>query len=214
MNTEDSLPLDELRIRRTMHHLVEALDDVLDVEAGLADATRRRLPRTVVEKLDDSLDIEAGLAQILSTDAPRNASCTGGSPTDDDLVHDTPLREKARRWRREAQIVRRSTHARWLPRILIGSLLAAALAGLYVLTPYLITRLKDFQVASPTIPFRTSASVVVVALVPVTIVVLAICGLAWRSLGSPLAQSAHTLKLMDRLAKIAKSLWSGRRHSR
>jgi hypothetical protein len=68
----------------------------------------------------------------------------------------------------------------------------------------------QIQAASASPMFSTLAIIVMATAVPVTIFVIAVCALAWRSVGLPPAGQAHTLKLMDRLANIARSIWPKR----
>ncbi|MFI5736086.1 hypothetical protein ACIA49_38590 [Kribbella sp. NPDC051587] len=70
---------------------------------------------------------------------------------------------------------------------------------------YLVLAWADAtQTAAPAL----SASVVVALAMalPVTILVLVVGALAWRSVGLSPAGQEHTLKLMDRMAKIARAI--------
>jgi hypothetical protein len=79
-------------------------------------------------------------------------------------------------------------------------------------TPYLqiCAWVDQTQAASASPMLSTPAIIAVATAVPVTIFVIAVCALAWRSVGLPPAGQAHTLKLMDRLANIARSIWPKR----
>lgn len=79
-------------------------------------------------------------------------------------------------------------------------------------TPFclLLTWADQVQATSAAPVLSTPAIVAVAAAVPITIFVIVVGALAWRSVGLPPAGQAHTLKLMDRLAKIARAIWPGR----
>jgi hypothetical protein len=53
-----------MNLHRQLASLLNALDDVIDLERGLADATLPRAHAELVTGLDDVLDLEAGLAQV------------------------------------------------------------------------------------------------------------------------------------------------------
>ncbi|HEX8864294.1 MAG TPA: hypothetical protein VF821_01440 [Lentzea sp.] len=54
-----------MNIDQQLASLLGALDDVLDLERGLADATLPRAHADLVDRLDTALDLEAGLAQVV-----------------------------------------------------------------------------------------------------------------------------------------------------
>jgi hypothetical protein len=54
-----------------------------------------------------------------------------------------------------------------------------------------------------------AATAALAAAVPITILVIVVCALAWRSVGLPPAGQEHTLELLDRLTRLARALWPG-----
>jgi hypothetical protein len=80
-------------------------------------------------------------------------------------------------------------------------------------TPYywVLAWVDQVPAASVSPTLSTPAVIAVAAAVPLTIFVLVVGALAWRSISLPPAGQAYTLKLMDRLAAIAKAIWPSRR---
>ncbi|TCC33891.1 hypothetical protein E0H75_42295 [Kribbella capetownensis] len=74
------------------------------------------------------------------------------------------------------------------------------------------------QLSEPTTMARAAvdwaAVAAVGALLPVTIFVIVICALAWRSVRLSPGEQAYTLQLLDRLIRLARTLWSGNRGGR
>jgi hypothetical protein len=75
------------RLSTGMTALHNALNGVLDIDAGLADAQLPALQKTLVQDLDDVLDLEAGLDRILPTTA-LSSPPTAESPPE---THNTTL---------------------------------------------------------------------------------------------------------------------------
>jgi hypothetical protein len=79
-------------------------------------------------------------------------------------------------------------------------------------TPYfeVFAWTDQVQAAAADPMLSTPAIVAMVTAVPVTILVIAVCALAWRSVDLPPEGQAHTLKLLDRMANLARAIWLGR----
>ena len=63
-------------LRRVHQDLLDALDDVLDIDAGLADATLPAHGTALVNALDQVLDLDAGLDDILPQRVPADHTVT------------------------------------------------------------------------------------------------------------------------------------------
>ena len=75
MSSEHQMPGDQELDRwliTVMAFLNAALDDVLDLDAGLADAQLSGLQSALVHNLDDVLDLDAGLSDIMSAPPPTS----------------------------------------------------------------------------------------------------------------------------------------------
>ncbi|MEE1943087.1 hypothetical protein V1L54_27400 [Streptomyces sp. TRM 70361] len=71
------------RLTHHQHALTNALDDILDAEAGLREILIHSRHDTAVDDLDTVLDTEAGLAAVLPpTPEPANPPSTHGTPQD------------------------------------------------------------------------------------------------------------------------------------
>ncbi|MEV6239649.1 hypothetical protein [Lentzea sp. NPDC051838] len=67
-----------MNIDQQLASLLGALDDVVDLERGLADATLPRAHAALVAGLDDALDLNTGLAQVVSPATGRPTEVLDG----------------------------------------------------------------------------------------------------------------------------------------
>lgn len=96
-------------LARAEQELLDALDDVLDLDAGLADATLPAHDDALVTALDDVLDLEEGLRGILPEPEPEPEPAASPQPAP--ALGPAPLTDYAR------DFVRLAAHSRLLARV-------------------------------------------------------------------------------------------------